>query len=160
MGGGPVNWLSAIRRYLLALAVLNLLWEFAQMPLYTLARTGTAGQMLLAGLHCTAADVLIATAAVLAALVIFATAEWPGGRRWMVVVIAATQFGTGYTLFSEYLNTVVRHAWTYSKLMPILPWLGTGLSPLAQWIIIPPVALAWATGRLQIGYRPGGLAAR
>src|SRR3546814_5165705 len=32
-GGG---WLAAVRRYLAVIAVGNLLWEFAQLPLYTI----------------------------------------------------------------------------------------------------------------------------
>jgi hypothetical protein len=50
----------------------------------------------------------------------------------------------GYTVYSEYMNTVVRQSWAYTEWMPRLPWLGTGLAPLAQWFVIPPLALLWA----------------
>ena len=56
-----------------------------------------------------------------------------------------------YTVYSEYLNTVVRGAWAYTEWMPTVPWLGTGLSPLAQWLIIPTVTLIWAGRTLQLG---------
>src|SRR5262245_16617478 len=32
-------------------------------------------------------------------------------------------------------------AWTYNALMPVLPWLGTGLAPLLQWVVVPSLAL-------------------
>lgn len=143
-----VSWLSAIRRYLVAVAAGNLLWEFAQMPLYALGQTGSSRDIILAGLHCTAGDVLIALAALLAALVAFGSAEWPG-NRFRPVTVAALVIGVSYTVVSEYLNTTIRHSWTYSALMPTLPWLGTGLAPLVQWLLIPPLALTWAAERLR-----------
>ena len=146
-GPDEVTWLSAIRRYLVAVAAGNLLWEFAQMPLYTLGQTGTFSAIILAGLHCTAGDILISLAALLAALVLCGSAGWPGRRFWSVAITAVVT-GASYTVFSEYLNTVVRGSWTYSSIMPTLPWLGTGLAPLAQWLLIPPIALAWAAGKL------------
>lgn len=50
--------------------------------------------------------------------------------------------GIGYTVYSEWVNTAVRKTWEYSKLMPIIPFLGTGLSPLMQWLIVPTVAFS------------------
>jgi len=46
-----------------------------------------------------------------------------------------------YTIFSESMNTVWRESWAYSAWMPVVPILGTGLSPFAQWILIPAAAL-------------------
>lgn len=140
------DWLTAIRRYLVAVAAGNLVWEFAQMPLYTLWQTGTPSRVAFAALHCTAGDVLIAATALLAALVVVGDTGWPG-RQFVMVAATSGAIGVSYTLFSEHLNTMVRHAWAYSRLMPTLPWLGTGLVPLAQWLIIPPVALSWACRR-------------
>jgi hypothetical protein len=137
---------AAIGRYLIAVTAGNLAWEFAQIPLYTLGQTGTPRQIALAGLHCTAGDALIAGGALLAALVTVGTHEWPR-RRFLRVAVTSGAIGMAYTLFSEHLNTVVRHAWAYSHLMQTLPWLGTGLAPLTQWLVIPPLALSWACGR-------------
>jgi hypothetical protein len=50
--------------------------------------------------------------------------------------------GIGYTVFSEWLNVDVRATWAYTEQMPVLPPLGTGLTPLLQWLIIP--TLTWA----------------
>ena len=38
-----IGWLNVLRRYLVAIAVGNLIWEFAHMPLYTLWETGSRG---------------------------------------------------------------------------------------------------------------------
>ena len=137
------NWLFAIRRFAIAVAIGNLVWEFGQAPLYTLWQTGTAKEITFAALHCTAGDLMIASVSLLLALVLVGSAEWP--LRHIVPVIAATvAFGVIYTIFSEYVNTVLRGSWSYSRLMPRVPWLGTGLAPLAQWTAIPTLSLAWA----------------
>jgi hypothetical protein len=56
----------------------------------------------------------------------------------------AILFGLGYTIMSEWLNTAVWVSWSYSSVMPVLPWLGTGLSPLLQWLVVPALAFASA----------------
>jgi hypothetical protein len=54
----------------------------------------------------------------------------------------------GYTALSEWINTIARGSWAYSALMPVIRLGGfeIGLSPLLQWLVIPPVAL-WLAGR-------------
>jgi SAM-dependent methyltransferase len=39
-------------------------------------------------------------------------------------------------------NTEIRGSWAYSELMPVVPVHEAGLSPLAQWIVIP-LAAFW-----------------
>ena len=134
-------------RYLPWLAALSLLWELAQLPLYTIWRAPLP-QRAFAVAHCTVGDVLIGAAALLiAVLVTHATtiADW---KRVCVVAIAII-VGMAYTLFSEWLNTSVRGSWEYSPLMPVveLGALRVGLSPLAQWIIVPTLALKLAFAR-------------
>lgn len=45
--------------------------------------------------------------------------------------------------------TVIAERWTYAEHMPVLPVLGTGLLPLMQWLILPPL-IVWLVYR-QIG---------
>lgn len=45
------------------------------------------------------------------------------------------------TVFLEWLNTEVLDNWQYGEAMPTLPLLGTGLSPLMQWVFLPLVIL-------------------
>lgn len=41
---------------------------------------------------------------------------------------------------------MVRESWAYSDLMPVVPFIETGLSPLLQWLIVSLVAL-WLARR-------------
>lgn len=136
-------WLRALRRYMAFVAVTNLAWEFAHMPLYTLWETGTRGEIVFAALHCTGGDVLIALSAIVLALFLAGTPAWPvaSGQRIVVLTLA---FGLAYTLFSEWLNIEVREAWAYRDLMPVIPLIDAGLSPVLQWIVVPLTAFWWA----------------
>lgn len=138
------GFLRPLRRYFAVILSGNLLWEFAHMPLYTIWNTGASGDIVFAAVHCTAGDLLIATATLMAALLV-AGSGWPTQRTATRRVVALTMVsGIGYTLFSEWLNIVVREAWAYSDLMPIVPGIDAGLSPLLQWIVVPAAAFAWA----------------
>ena len=145
-------WRLVLRRYFLVVAVGNLAWETAQLPLYTIWREGTARTMAVAVLHCTAGDLLIAAATPLLSLMILGHG-WPMRTAAVCGVAAATTVaGVGYTVFSEWLNIVVRQSWAYSDLMPVIPGLGTGVSPVAQWIVIPAAGFWWAR-RANLGGR-------
>jgi hypothetical protein len=136
-------WLRVLRRYLFAILIGNLAWEFAQLPLYAIWHKGTAGEIIFAALHCTAGDVLIAASALLAPVVIAGDGRWPHARFWSVAVIAVG-IGLAYTVFSEWLNTEIRGSWAYAAWMPTLPLVGTGISPLLQWMVVPSLAFLWA----------------
>ncbi len=130
------------RRYLPWLAGLNLAWELAQLPLYTIWREANAGYIAFAVAHCTVGDILIGAAAL--ALALIATRAGPLARwRWLQVALVATAAGAAYTLVSEWMNTSLRQGWQYSGLMPTLELGGfaVGVSPLAQWLVVPSLAL-------------------
>jgi len=145
-------WVVALRRYLVASACGNLLWEFAQLPLYTIWREGTVSNIFFAAVHCSAADVLIALCSIVAAILLLSRQDWPA-EGYGAVAMLAIAFGLAFTIFSEWLNTEVRRSWTYSELMPRLPLLSTGLSPLAQWIVVPAAAL-WLARRKPVESGP------
>jgi len=136
-----------LRRYLPWLAGLSLAWEIAQLPLYTIWNEGSAGYKAFAVLHCTAGDVLIGLVSLALALMITRAgpvASW----NWAAIARLLVTIGVAYTVFSEWNNTVFRPAWAYSELMPVIRLGGVsfGLSPLVQWLLLPPVAL-WAMQR-------------
>ena len=134
------DWLSALKAYLAVALMANLSWEILQLPLYTIWTKGTTREIAFAVVHCTLGDGLIALAALIIALISAGTRNWPGERHISVLAITLA-LGVGYTIFSEWLNIVVRASWAYSPLMPVVPVIGTGLSPLLQWIVIPATAL-------------------
>ena len=76
-----------------------------------------------------------------AALLLFGSPSWPS-RHLIPTMVATLVMGMSYTVYSEWLNTVVRKAWAYSELMPVVPLLGTGLSPLMQWLVVPTIGFA------------------
>jgi len=137
------NWLAVVRRYLVFIASANLIWEFAHIPLYTIWKEGTAGEIAFAAIHCTGGDVLIALSALMASLVIVGGPRWPSEGFWRVGGMTVAG-GLAYTIFSEWLNTEIRGAWAYSGLMPTLPLIDAGLAPFAQWIVLPFAGLYWA----------------
>ncbi len=132
----PDLWLPTLRRYLLFLAGGNLIWETLHLPLYTIWQEGTVGELAFAAVHCTGGDILIALSSLVLALVLVSDGRWPV-KRYVAVAALAIAFGLGYTIFSEWLNIVVRKSWAYSDLMPVIPVVDAGLSPVTQWIVLP-----------------------
>ena len=135
------------RGYLPWLAGLNLAWEVAHLPLYTLWTEASLAYKAFAVLHCTLGDILIGAASLALALILGREgmlSQW----RWRQIVLLMVFLGPGYTLFSEWLNTLLVR-WTYSELMPTLNLAGVrfGLSPLLQWLVLPPLALHLARRR-------------
>ena len=132
-----------ILRFLAAMAAGNLLWEVAHMPLYRLWVTGSPGEIAYAVLHCTAGDVMIGGICLLLSLAVLGRNDWPL-QRFGAVAGATILLALIYTVFSEWLNTEVRESWTYREAMPRLPVLGTGLTPVLQWNVVPALAFWWA----------------
>ncbi len=141
--GADPAWLLTLRAYLAALVPMMLVWEVAQLPLYTIWHEGTAGEIAFAVIHCTAGDALIGMGSLGTALLLAGAPEWPCARFW-AVLLAAVAIGVGITVYLEWLNVEIRRAWAYTAPMPRIPPLGTGLSPVLQWLLLPPLALLLA----------------
>jgi hypothetical protein len=142
----PIEWPLALRRYLALSLGFHLVWEIVQLPLFTIVAQPWPEQAF-AVLHCTLGDGMIAGLSLLVALGLLASPRWPQvtlRRTWLLTVALAV----AYTIYSEWLNVYVRGSWTYGPLMPTLPGLKTGLSPLLQWVVVPTLALRFATKRL------------
>lgn len=114
--------------------VLNLAWEIAQLPLYTLAEEGDYARIARYVLHCTLGDVLIATTTFFAPVLVWRRLDWyrvqPLAGGTMIIVLALS-----YTAGSELFNVYRRGAWAYAPSMPTVA--GIGLAPLLQWIVVP-----------------------
>ena len=120
--------------------VLNLLWELAQLPLYSIFATGTQKEIAFAFAHCTAGDVLIAVSSFVLGLMATRRVDWPMSRP-LLGGIVVTLSGLAYTAFSEWRNVYQTGSWSYAPAMPLL--FGIGLTPLLQWIVISPLCIAW-----------------
>lgn len=60
--------------------------------------------------------------------------------------------GVANMIFGEWMNIVIRAAWEYNDAMPVVPLLGTGLTPLFQWFFIPIAGLWWARRPVLLPY--------
>ena len=123
---------------------LNLVWEIAQLPLYTIFSTGTPQEIAFALAHCTAGDVLIAVASFVLGLLATRRPDWPMSRP-LLGGTAAILSGLAYTVFSEWQNVYQTGSWAYAPAMPLL--FGIGLAPLLQWIVIPALGIACMRNR-------------
>lgn len=130
-------------RFLGAMLVASLAWEVLHLPLYTLWREASVEFMAFAVAHCTVGDVMIALATLAAAWLLCGARAWPR-NRYRGVAALTTVLGAAYTVYSEWINTQVLANWAYAEAMPVLGPAGTGLSPLLQWLILPPLAFWWA----------------
>ncbi|KZY00149.1 MAG: hypothetical protein ACU0CJ_06035 [Sulfitobacter sp.] len=144
------HWLTTLRRFALFTLLGHLLWEVAHIPLYTIWVEGTWGEIVFAVVHCTGGDLLIAMSSLLLALFFFGTGAWPQARIYPVFG-AMLAIGLGYTIFSEWLNIEVREAWAYRDIMPVIPFIDAGLTPMLQWLIVPFAAYFGALRRLSKG---------
>jgi hypothetical protein len=110
-------------------AALNLAWEIAQLPLYTLWYEPDGARLTRYLLHCVLGDVLIAAVLYGFAAGVLRNPDWPRARPWRG---SSLVMGTGlaYTAFSEWYNVYQRAAWAYKDFMPLVA--GLGLTPLLQ----------------------------
>jgi len=119
-------------------------WEWLQTPFYDndgLSLTTVVWYRL----HCTAVDVLILIACVAATGLLVRNLGWlqhPQPRHLAILAL----LGTSYTGLSEQINVSIRGSWAYSSLMPVVPGTSVGVVPLAQWLVLPALAV-WLASR-------------
>jgi hypothetical protein len=121
-------------------------WEVAQLPLYTIWTEQGVAASLRAAAHCTLGDAGIALAASFASLALAAAAG--PLRRVLPLSVLIVLAGLLVTAVFEWASTEWLARWAYSDLMPTIPLLGLGLSPVLQWIIVPTLALLILRRRL------------
>ena len=122
---------------LLALSFLgHFTWEILQAPLFTsLGKTDHFVGIAIC-LKATIGDLAIALAAFWAAALIRKGRDW-FTRAFSVAFAAFFAIGLLATIVLEYINTEVTGRWAYDGIMPLLPFTGTGLSPILQWVFVP-----------------------
>ncbi|MBS0336227.1 MAG: hypothetical protein JSS40_05335 [Proteobacteria bacterium] len=113
----------------------NLAWEIGHVRLYTLWMEADGPRIAWSVLHCSLGDVVIALAAYALAGVALRRADWPSSQPWSGGAIA-TACAVAYTAWSEWYNVYRVAAWGYTPDMPTV--YGIGLTPLLQWLVIPP----------------------
>ena len=125
--------------------LLHFVWEFLQVPTYAGMAEMAHWQGIKLCTSTTIGDVGFALTAFWTASLVARTRHWIG-RQGALPVLVFLAAGIALTIGFEFYYTQVTQRWTYSDLMPLVPPLGTGLSPLLQWIVIPPIVL-WLSRR-------------
>lgn len=125
--------------------LLNYPWEFLQVPFFEAMAAAPHWD---AVRFCTRATLGDAGIALIA---FWAVAAWVRSRAWILEpntkhVVGFVAVGLAITVAFEWLATEILGRWAYAERMPTLPLLGTGILPLAQWIILPPI-IAWFVRR-------------
>ena len=123
--------------------LLNLPWEFAQVPLFSGMSSAEHWSAVKVCGRATVGD------AVIALVSFWAVAAAGGKREWILrptvlQVLAFTANGVVITVAMEWVATRVLDRWAYAEAMPTI--LGIGVAPLAQWIVLPPL-MAWFVRR-------------
>jgi len=130
-----------IEIYLLLFAFLvNFVWEMLQMPLFDFPAQTSLAQMNLACLQASAGDALMMVVAFWIVAAIRKDRKWilhPSTSDLLLYLVP----GIIMTIVFEAMATGPLHRWAYTESMPILPIMGTGLAPLAQWLILPLIIL-------------------
>ena len=118
--GSKKSLVRSLRTVFLSAFILNALYENAHAPLYAHYQGGAISEAVL--LHATLVDVLIIT------LVAFPFLYFAHLRRlaWLIIPVGFA-IAIGIELWA--LGT---GRWAYGPLMPVIPLLGTGLTPTIQ----------------------------
>lgn len=126
--------------------LLNFVWEIWQAPLFKSMDSLTHFE---ATLHCT----LAALGDVVILLIVFwIIALAVRSRHWIIYpkiipVIGFIAIGIVFTVVIEAIAIHILNRWQYAAEMPTLPILGTGIAPILQWLIIPPIIVSMISRR-------------
>lgn len=132
---------------LLALSFLgHFAWEMLQAPLFSSMSDLSHFAGIYICLKATLGDLAIALVAFWSAAGVGRSRRWftRSGRRAWGVFFAV---GLLLTVGLEYVHTQITGRWAYDGIMPVLPVIGTGLTPILQWIFVPMLVL-WYLRRL------------
>jgi hypothetical protein len=121
----------------IVVVLLNYLWELAQASLYVGLEDYNAGVLW----HCFVAslgDGVMVLLIVVVGWISFQRWDWferPGVAGYLLMLIA----GLILAVLVEWVGVYRLARWEYTEKMPIIPWIGIGLIPIAQMVILPPV---------------------
>lgn len=125
--------------------LLNLPWELLQVPFFAGMPSIAHWDGVIQCVTAAAGDAVILLAA------FWATACLWRARMWITqpslnATVAFVAMGIAVTIALEWWATGDSGRWTYAKTMPTIPGLGTGVLPLLQWLLIPPLVV-WLVRR-------------
>ncbi len=155
-----VTWLPEFNVAVFAL-LLNYPWEFAQAPLFAAMAEAPHWDAIKRCSTATLGDIVIMLIAYWSVAAIARSRYWitaPTAAHLMMFVAV----GVTITVLIEQLalRGLWFGGWDYSSLMPVIPGIGVGLSPLLQWIVLPPLAVWFVRRQLAaVSHRRGTVVA-
>lgn len=120
--------------------LLHFVWEMWQIPFYEDMLEASHWSAVIQCTRATFGDGVIAIAAYSVSAIVVRDAAWLYCRKfrtWTLYLL----IGLLATVLIEFLSTEVYDRWQYSDSMPIVPILNTGVTPLLQWAVLPPIYL-------------------
>jgi hypothetical protein len=129
--------------------LLNLAWEMWQVPFYEGMAEARHWDGIRICTQATLGDAVISLAA------FAAVAWWAGSRNWLIAprkreLALYLAVGLAVTVVLEALATGPLDRWSYGDDMPRLPWLGTGVLPILQWLLLP-LPILWLARNQVLG---------
>ena len=124
-------------------------WEFLQVPLYAGMAEADHWEATLVCTQAAFGDAFILLVAFFVVSAVWRGSQWTVEDRLrpkMLFVAVAFLVSMGFEAASVY----VLDRWSYAPAMPLLA--GLGLSPIVQWILLPPLTL-WLARRHALGSR-------
>jgi hypothetical protein len=120
--------------------LLNFVWEFWQVPFF---EGMSSAQHWSTTKFCSLASI---GDAAIASVSFWTVAVVAHSRAWVlqpsaVHVAIFTMVGVVITVVAEWVAADMLGWWAYADRMPTVPLLGTGLLPLLQWMILPPLVV-------------------
>lgn len=120
--------------------VINFVWEMLQMPLFSYPVNSSLARINLACIQASAGDAAMIVIAFWVVVFLQKDRDWylhPTVRSIALFLLP----GLIITIVFEAMATGPLNRWAYANSMPTLPGLGTGLAPMAQWLLLPPLIL-------------------
>lgn len=129
--------------------LLHFVWELMQLPLFAGFDEVHYYTVILHCTKATAGDVVISLVAFWSASLVARSRYWFLDKRFLPVGAFVTA-GLLITVVFELLATGPLQRWTYAEAMPVVPLTDIGLSPIAQWLVLP-LLLLWFVRRQVLG---------
>lgn len=121
--------------YLIAAFIFNFIWEMSQVALYKPHFDGVL-DLILVHIRATIGDVIILLIIYALLSLVLRDTRWILKNKTMPLVLASF-FGFILAVAIE-KYALATGRWVYSELMPIIPFVGVGLSPVLQLTILAP----------------------
>lgn len=127
--------------------LLNFVWEFLQIPFYQNMPQATHWDGVILCSKAAFGDVIIVLIGFWLAAISARTRQWFFDRACGPFAIYVLT-GVVITLAIEHVAIRSDWGWRYAATMPLIPVIGAGLTPVLQWLVLPPLTLWFARRHL------------